>query len=158
MSEMDKKESYPPKLNQIEQKLTKIDKDQKNQIKTWLKINKRWTKFNNISRNTTTSRYKGTKKDKTLTKNHIHAPTIVFWAKISKKFDFQVFRNFGEIFWDKMISISILWSDMISSTQLDISANFYRNGNLMFSRTQKFLQKGEKCQFSTKIRTFTENG
>ena len=25
-------------------------------------------------------------------------PTIVFWAKISKKFDFEVFRNFGEIF------------------------------------------------------------
>ena len=25
-------------------------------------------------------------------------PTIVFWAKISKKIDFQVFRNFGEIF------------------------------------------------------------
>ena len=41
---------------------------------------------------------KGQKKDKTLTKNHIHAPTIVFWAKISKEFDFQVFRNFGEIF------------------------------------------------------------
>ena len=50
-----------------------------------------------------------------------------------------------------MISISIFWSDMISSTQLDISANFYRNGNLMFSRTQKFLQKAKNVNFRQKL-------
>ena len=50
-----------------------------------------------------------------------------------------------------MINISIFWSDMISSTQLDIWANFYRNGNLMFSRTKNSSKKASNVNFRQKL-------
>ena len=41
---------------------------------------------------------KSTKKRQKADQKQHACLTIVFWAKISKEFDFQVFRNFGEIF------------------------------------------------------------
>ena len=128
MSEMDKMESYPPKLNQIEQKIDKNwltpEKANQNMIENEQKVNK-------IRQNIEETRWKGTKSTKKRQKadqKQYACPTIVFWAKLSKEFDFQVFRNFGEIVWDKLLNISIFWSDIISLAQLDIWANFYRNG------------------------------
>ena len=88
-------------------------------------------KVNKIRQHIKKTRYKGTKLNKKRQKadqKRYSCSTIVFWAKISKEFDFEVFRNFGEIVCDKVINISIFWSDIISSAQLDIWANFYRNG------------------------------
>ena len=88
-------------------------------------------KVNKIRQHIKKTRYKGTKLNKKRQKadqKRYSCSTIVFWAKISKEFDFEVFRNFGEIVCDKVINISIFWSDIISSAQLDICDNFYRNG------------------------------
>ena len=113
-------------LNRNESKWTRMaETRQKNRQNPWKTKPKHDQKSTKCEKNSTTNqqnsiitsykRTKNNKKARTTDQQSYSGSKILFWTKISKQHDFQMFGYLGGIVWDKMMKNCIFLSDMICS-------------------------------------------